>query len=165
MELLACQRIEVDARRPTFADTGVRLLLHGVDWQIPSRGVRVRPVFGEDGAVTVYASVDDWPEATAIVERAEATIDGAVAYVQMGEELLGNVFALAARLLRVHYDLTDEQLGPLLELAGDTPIWVRQLLCWCHGASIDEAKPVYTEAELQAAVGTAIEQLDRKSVV
>ena len=160
MKMLACQQMEVDARRSTFADTGVRLLLHGVEWQIPSRGVCVRPVFGEDGAVAVDYGVDDWPDADAIIR--EADVDDTAAVVNAGPDTLGLLFGLAAKLLGVHYELTGDQLTAILTLTQPQPIWLRQLLCWCHGRSMGDAEPKYTQAEVDAmlTISTGVEIVD-----
>ena len=149
MELLACQQMEVNARRKTFADTGVSLILHGVRWYIPSRGVCVRPVFA-DGDVSVDFGADEWPLADAIIKQADVEVDATGAVVNADGETLRLLFGLAAELLRVQYELSDEQLTALLTLTETQPIWLRQLLCWCYGRTADDTKPLYTQAEMDA---------------
>ncbi len=130
---VACRRKMPEAMHP---DACPKLRLHGVDFAIPPRGLRVVPKFDADGKATLDVSGgDDWPEVPALLERLVESLgeDNNIA-----AEVLCELMTLGRRALLAQYDLTDEQVAELLAFDSDEgPAWVNSLIRWARGALTD----------------------------
>jgi hypothetical protein len=129
-------QMEVANRRPgsLHPDECPKLRLHGVDFAIPPRGLRIVPKFDGDTVSVSVGGVEDWPEAVAVTTRlAEADfaldIDGE-------DGILPEILLLARKLLLAQYRLGDDQLGELLAFESNAqPAWIKQLLHWSMPAA------------------------------
>ena len=130
---------------PNSAEDSPHLTIQGTYWTIPERGLSVRPKFVGD-KVEVDFDAEDWPEAETLI-RSVKTRDIATC-PQCGQatqtvvdldaehgEFLAALYTLAAKVLRVQYALTNDDLTSLLAFGGERPYWIGQLLRWSHGLS------------------------------
>jgi len=147
------RKLEAGARRThgtgaLHPDQCPKLALHGVEFAIPPRGVRIAPKFTGDEVLVSMAGEDDWPEADELVapvmEYGKCPACGRARRAALKLEVAGasgflpKCFGLAARLLRKQYDLTDGQMTELLAFErGQLSQWITQLLQWCNGLSTE----------------------------
>ena len=137
------KRMECTGRRPgaMHPDQCPKLRLHGVDFAIPPRGLRVKPSFDADGNATIVCDgVDEWPEIEAlIVCIADQVKDkGLTLDTDDPTGILCKLMSLARKALLKQYDLTDDQMGELLAFAtSETPEWINTLLRWAQGLKAD----------------------------
>lgn len=135
-----------DALHPDVCD---KLHIRGVQWAIPPRGLKISPVFHGD-SVSVTCRMDDWPEATQLLELARVTEDRfclrcgqarrvSLEISQQDTQFLARLYELAAQLLGRQYELTQQQLVELLSFERQVPAWVGQLLQWCGGLGTEQS--------------------------
>jgi hypothetical protein len=114
-----------------------KLRLHGVDFAVPPRGLRVRPRFNAGDAVALeLRGVEDWPEIQGLLAQAGKALSGGGLALDLDEPagLLVRLMSLARKALLRQYDLSDDQAAELLEFATDEqPLWMCQLLRWALG--------------------------------
>jgi hypothetical protein len=147
--------MERDARRPLggsvlHPDACPKLVIRGVAWAVPPRGIAVSPSFTEEGVFDqVQVGDDPFPEAGRLMQLAEIKPQGepcpscgrmlaASLSIDMEKrDFLTALFGLAAKLLRSQYDLKPGQLSELLSFGGDAPpAWINQLFAWCAGREV-----------------------------
>jgi len=148
--------MEVAARRPVGAgvrhpDRCAKLTLHGVDFAVPRRGIRIVPDFRPAGVTISAEGADHWPEAQGLLDRLPPRppepcptcghCGPAMLEVDLRRDVdfLAAAFVLAAKLLDRQYELSDEQKSELLSFQSDeVPAWIAQLLHWCGGMAARE---------------------------
>jgi hypothetical protein len=123
-----------------------KLRLHGVDFAVPPRGLRVTPVFARGQVTVAVTGSGEWPQVARLL--AAVTVRQTARCAKCGQTLravaeadarqdagfLAVCFDLAGSLLRCQYDLTDDELTELLAFSLEAPpIWLAQLLRWCLG--------------------------------
>ena len=120
---------ERSLRRPDFME-GVPIRFgDGQDWSIPRPSVRFAPTApGPDGAIGV-AVLHCYEQDSMIRATVKAVEESAT-----GAARLQHLFALAAALLRVNYDLTHGDLETLLGFDADDPAGGLMLLK-CHAVA------------------------------
>lgn len=152
------KELEVSRRLPVgwaaHPDDCETLTIKGVDWALPSRGLRVVPVFQDGRAVLSMAGADQWPEARRLAELARqikrehlcprcgrataATVDADGK--GPGLDALETAATLARHVLTAQYDLNDEELSELLSFdCPRTPDWCTQLVRWSAGLDTKRA--------------------------
>lgn len=156
-ELEYFRALEVQHRKSGAAhpDRCPKLTLRGVEFAIPARGAKVAPQFKDGKVMVAIADQERWPQAEGllasmpVVERnvcpqcGQARTTTLEIEVNSGTEFLVKAFELAAAMLRVQYDLTDEQLADLLAFdAADKPQWIGQLIRWCNGLPTAMPEPM-----------------------
>jgi len=139
------KQMEVDARRGVgealHPDQCPKLCLHGVDFAIPPRGLRVVPQFDAEGKASLdMAGVEDWPELSGLLARAGEATKERTLTIDLDDSagLLCDLMGLARKAMLKQYALTDPQIAELLAFETDkSPEWVQQLLRWAHGLPMD----------------------------
>jgi hypothetical protein len=135
------KEMEVASRRSgaLHPDRCPKLRLHGADFAIPPRGLRVRPRFDASGAAAIeLRGVDNWPEVQSLLAQAGKALgdDGLALDLEDSSGLLAQLMSLARKALLCQYELTDDQIADLLEFATDAPpAWIGQILRWAQGLS------------------------------
>ena len=139
------KKLRNSAERPgvPHGDLCPKLVLHGVEWAIPARGVRVVPQFGPDGVTVEPPGDGGWPDAARLLELASVTTEkrcevcGQTLESSLEVDVAGNLdfltlcFTLAGKLLDARYELSPEQKSDLLAFDTDAvPLWIPQLLQW-----------------------------------
>ena len=143
--------LERDARRPLSAaahpDDCPKLLLHGVGFAVPPAAGRIVPRFGPEGVRVETQGGEEYPEAfelrralaplrkERLCPRCRQPVGAALEIdLERGRRALELAFAVAAKVLRRQYDLSDAQLADLLAFsAGSLPEWFGQIVRYCHG--------------------------------
>lgn len=101
-------------RKPEFVEGYSITLADGQTWYMPKPRFRFKPKFVE-GKVEIAAGATFGPESDAEVDVLYGVVD------VEGSEFLRVKLALAVRLLRANYDLTDDDLIDLLVLEPGDP--------------------------------------------
>jgi hypothetical protein len=137
------KEMEVAHRRggAIHPDRCPKLRLHGADFAIPPRGLRVRPRFDAAGdAIVELRGVDDWPEVQDLLARAGKALGNSGLALDLDDPagLLSGLMSLARKALLCQYEFTDEQMADLLEFATDEqPTWIGQILRWGQGLPVE----------------------------
>jgi hypothetical protein len=97
-------------RKPTFSEGYKVTLADGQEWTFPKPRIRFRPRIGPDGRVEVGGGPSFGPE----YDQQMDVLFGVVEAEPI--ERLRVKFEIAVRLLRANYELSDLDLGELLEL-------------------------------------------------
>jgi len=115
------KQMEVDARRGVgealHPDQCPKLCLHGVDFAIPPRGLRVVPQFDAEGKASLdMAGVEDWPELSGLLARAGEATKERTLTIDLDDSagLLCDLMGLARKAMLKQYALTDPQIAELL---------------------------------------------------
>jgi hypothetical protein len=97
-------------RKPGFSEGYKVTLADGQEWTFPKPRIRFRPKIGPDGRVGVGGGPSFGPEY-------DGSMDVLFGIVEAEPiERLRVKFEMAIRLLQANYELTDSDLGELLEL-------------------------------------------------
>ena len=98
------RQMEVQARKTAshalHPDQCPKLRLHGVDFAIPPRGLRVCPQFDGEGKATLTVDgVEQWPEIEELLPRVGEVTEGATPTMTLddGDELLCDLMTLARK--------------------------------------------------------------------
>ena len=133
------RRLEIDRRRPgaMHPDACCKLLLHGVAFAIPPRGLRVRPAFDSAGRAKLrFVGADRWPRVAEVLARVARVVAGRRLRLDLdgSADLLCDLMTLARKALLAQYDLSDEQVAELLSFdTHERPAWIPGLLRWAQG--------------------------------
>lgn len=124
-----------------------KLTIHGVEFAIPSRkplDVIFKAVFsGDDVEIAIQPPPQllEWPEIPEVFnemlelieqyhgEKTDGEID--ISCVITNVKFLEKCCKLAAKALRRQYDLSDADLGQMIEFTLENNKWLPQLLGWC----------------------------------
>ena len=143
MEVRTRRKVGGDVRHPEACPM---MHIQGVAWGIPPKGSSLRPSFaGGEVSYTETGGIE-WPEIDAFLKLAdveEADPCPTCGKPRKADMLVGNnadflvcAWQLAAKVLRVQYDLTDEDLADLFAMDEDEPdsmAWLSQLFHWSMG--------------------------------
>ena len=148
-QLLYFKRLRAHYAKPAsdgvlHGDLCPKLTLHGVEFAIPPRGVRISPRFdgpsvrldviwpGGDLDADARRLLALAPLKREVCPRCGQAVGGRIEIDPAGgSEFLALCFSLAGRLLRRYYDLDDHRLTELLSFPADQPpAWIAELLAW-----------------------------------
>jgi len=116
---------EATRRKPGFdeAHSAPVVLSDGQRWYVPKPWVEIRPVFRDGQAVSAYHVLTAGPELDELVE--------AIGEAESAQLQVIGAASLAAKLLRHHYELADEDLDQLLRfrIGDDSSLaWVEAII-------------------------------------
>ena len=143
------KKIEVDSRKPIgdalHPDDAEKIVIKGVVWAVPSRGIQFKPEISGD-SITMNTSIDEWPEADALVELitngmtgSKDIEDGMSIELETGSEMLQKALILLVKMFRKQYTMTDEQLSELLTFETvSLPQWFNNVVQLAMGMPIKE---------------------------